>query len=63
MTAIKVKTKGVIRRDPATETEALLSAFDSLVDSLGANIQLDAETEKRLNQMREDSNAKKAKKL
>jgi len=61
MTAIKVKTKGVIRPDPVLDTEALLTAFDSLVDSLGANLQIDADTAKRLEKMREDKAVKKAK--
>lgn len=62
MTAINIKTKGVIRRDPALDNEALLSAFDELVKATGATINLDPDQAKRIDKIRQDAQAKKPKK-
>lgn len=53
MSEIKIQSKAV-RRDPYQDSEALLDAFDALVDSLDAGVQLTPEVSERLSKMRED---------
>lgn len=59
MSEIKIQSKAV-RRDPHQDSEALLDAFDALVDSLSATVQLTPEVSERLNKMREDKAKRQA---